>query len=53
MIEERRVTLEEEKQSTYNGEEEKILLENTFAVRQLITQLESKEAEKDETQQEA
>lgn len=46
------VGLEEEKQSTYNGEEEKILLENTFAVRQLITQLESKEAEKDETQQE-
>jgi hypothetical protein len=46
------VGLEESEQSIYNGEEEKILLENTVAVRQLISQLENKEAEKDETQQE-
>jgi hypothetical protein len=42
------VGLEEQKQSIYNNSE-KLMLENTTKTRQLIQQLEAKEAQKDET----
>ena len=45
------VSLEENDGSIYN-KDEVLLLENTTNIRKLITQLEAKEAEKDETQQE-
>jgi len=45
------VSMEENKGSIYN-KDEVLLLENTTNIRKLITQLEAKEAEKDETQQE-
>ena len=46
------VSLEENDGSIYNNKDEITLLENTNNIRRLISQLESKEAEKDETQQE-
>jgi hypothetical protein len=42
------VSLEENDGSIYN-KDEAVLLENTAAVRRLISQLDKKEAEKDET----